>query len=372
MTAVGPRALLLAAAAVIAACASSEKPKPTPLEPLTAQIAGRQVWSARVDRIDFPLTIAVNNDVFMVAGRDGTVRALRATDGTEVWRGSAGALLTAGVGSDGRFAAVVTRDNELVVLEGGSVKWRARLASRVTTAPLVAGERVFVMGVDRAVQAFDALDGRRLWTLQRPGDPLTLLQRGVLAPFGDTLLAGQGSRLAGVDPLRGTVRWEVAVATPRGTNEVERLADLVGPAVRQGDRVCARAFQSAVGCVDALRGVLLWNRNTGGTEAVGGNAQIIVGADASSRVTAWKADSGEVAWTHERLLHRELSAPLVVGPTAVFGDVEGYVHFLSTVDGQTLLRLGTDGSAVVAPPVLAGTTILVATRAGGLFAFRPQ
>ena len=67
----------------------------------------------------------------------------------------------------------------------------------------MAGERVFVVGVDRVVHAFDALDGRRLWTLQRPGDALTLSQGGVLRPFKDTLLAGQGPRLAGVDPLKG-------------------------------------------------------------------------------------------------------------------------------------------------------------------------
>ena len=33
---------------------------------------------------------------------------------------------------------------------------------------------------------------------------------------------------------------------------------------------------------------------------------------------------------------------------------------------------GGDGSAIVGTPVLAGTTLLVATRGGGLFAFRPQ
>ena len=97
MIAAESRALLLAAAALVAACASSDKPKPAPLEPLTAQIAGRQVWSARIDRVDFPLTIAVSGDVFTVAGGDGVVRALRADDGAEVWRGSAGAPLTAGV-----------------------------------------------------------------------------------------------------------------------------------------------------------------------------------------------------------------------------------------------------------------------------------
>jgi outer membrane protein assembly factor BamB len=48
------------------------------------------------------------------------------------------------------------------------------------------------------------------------------------------------------------------------------------------------------------------------------------------------------------------------------------VHFLSRTDGQTLLRLPTDGSPVVAPPAVAGSTLLVATRNGGLFAFRPE
>ena len=56
----------------------------------------------------------------------------------------------------------------------------------------VAGERVFVMSVDRVVHAFDVLDGRRLWTLQRPGEALTLAQPGVLAAHKNTLVAGIG------------------------------------------------------------------------------------------------------------------------------------------------------------------------------------
>jgi hypothetical protein len=56
----------------------------------------------------------------------------------------------------------------------------------------------------------------------------------------------------------------------------------------------------------------------------------------------------------------------------IFGDAEGYAHFLSAATGATQLRLPTDGSAVVGTPVIAGTTVLVATRKGGLFAFRPN
>ena len=368
----------LCAALVLAACSGSPRPKPTPLEPLTPQIGGRLVWSQKVDSVQFPLLIAVNETassggVFTVAGTDGTVLALQADTGRELWRGTVGERLSAGVGSDGRFAAVVTRDNELVTLEAGRIAWRARLGAHVSTAPLVAGERVFVMSVDRVVQAFDAIDGRKLWTFQRPSEPLTLAKAGILAAYQDTLLAGQGPRLVGIDPLRGSLRWEVAVAAPRGTNEVERLADLLAPLVRIGGQtMCARAFQNAVGCVGAERGTLVWTRNVGGTEGVGGDAELIVGADGTDRVTAWRAATGDVAWTNDKLLYRNLSAPLVVGRTAIFGDSEGNLHFLAREDGHLLLRLTTDGSAIVAPPALSGKTVLVATRNGGLFAFRPE
>jgi len=72
------------------------------------------------------------------------------------------------------------------------------------------------------------------------------------------------------------------------------------------------------------------------------------------------------------LRHRGLSGFLVIARTVVVGDFEGQVHFLDRATGKTLLRLPTDGSAVVGTPVALGTTILVATKNGGLFAFRPE
>jgi len=359
------------AAALFAACAS-DRPPPKPLEPLEPKIAGRVVWGERVDGVNFPLTIAVRGNAFTVAGDDGTVLTLDSASGRTIWRAEIGEKLSAGVGSDGRYAAVVTRNGNLVVLDAGQMAWSKPLGVRVSSAPFVAGERVFVLAQDRSVHAFDVLDGRKLWTSKRPGDPLTLAQTGVLLAFGDTLLVGQGPRLAALDPLRGSVRWEVAVATPRGTNEVERLADLVGPSVRVGSSVCARAFQSAVGCVDAQRGALKWTKNVGGLHGIAGDEQVVVGADGSDRLSAWRTETGELAWSSERMLYRGLSAGASVGPTVVFGDSEGIVHWLARDTGDPLLRHPTDGSPVIAAPALAGTTLLVATRSGGLFAFRPD
>ncbi len=360
---------VMSAALVLAAC-SSDKPKPAALETFTPTLQARLAWTARVDSAKFPLAVAARNGQFTVAGSDGGVAVLRADNGQDVWRASAGASLSAGVGSDGRFVSVVTTGNEVVTMEAGRELWRQRLPARVVTAPFVAGERVFVMSVDRVVHAFDALNGRRLWLLQRPGDALTLAQAGVLSSYKNLLIVGQGPRMTAVDPLLGTVQWEVPLATPRGTNEVERLADLIGPAVRVGDRLCARAFQSSAGCLDATRGTLLWSKGSGGAQAVAADAERVVGADASDRISAWKAATGDVLWTNEKLLNRGLSGALIASNTVLFGDQEGYVHFLSAATGDMQQRLPTDGSPVIGTPVLLDGTVLVATRNGGLFAFR--
>lgn len=347
------------------------KNKPAVLETLTGPASGRVVWSTKGDDVTFPLSIATPGDRFVVASVDGTVRALAAADGRELWRGTAGAKLAAGVGSDGRFAAVVNRDNELVVLDNGAVVWKKALPTPVIAAPLVAGERVFALTLDRQVLAFDALDGRKIWELRRPGEPLTLAKAGVLMAYKDTLIVGQGARLAGIDPLKGQLRWEASVATPRGTNEVERLADLVGPAVRQGDVICARAFQSSVGCVNAERGSALWNRVVGGTNGIGADDQIVVAGDASDRMSAWKLANGDLAWSADQFQLRKLSAPVVLNKQIIVGDYEGQVHLLDRDTGKTRSRIATDGTPVAAITLL-GDTALVATRNGGLFAIKAE
>jgi hypothetical protein len=48
------------------------------------------------------------------------------------------------------------------------------------------------------------------------------------------------------------------------------------------------------------------------------------------------------------------------------------VHLLSREDGTFVNRLTTDGSAIVATPMLVGETLVVVTRTGTIFGFKPQ
>ena len=370
-------ALLFAALATGCSTLSSlnpfapDRPKPKDLEPIVAPIAVREAWRQSFGKVEFPLTMAVTGTTVTLATSDGTVLAFAAATGNTLWRTNVGAAISAGVGSDGTVSAVVTRDNNLVALDGAKIRWTKPLGVRVATAPLVAGGRIFVLGVDRSVHAFDAADGLKLWQVARPGDPLTLQQTGVITAFKDTLVVGQGPRMAGVDPNTSSLRWEAPLGSPRGANEVERLADLVGPVIRIGDLVCARSFQAAVGCIDAQLGNVAWTKTVGGTDAIAGDAEMLFGADASDRMTAWKTSTGDIVWTNESLMFRRLGAPGVIAQSVVYGDYDGTLHWFSRAKGESQARVSTDGNPITVPPVAVGDVLVVVTRGGGVFAFRP-
>ena len=348
------------------------KPQPAELQSVSGAVSARQAWVARVGKVDFPLDVNVSGATAFVASSDGVVVAIDTRTGGDIWRLNVGAAIAAGVGSDGKLAAVVTQGNEVVAVQDGRALWRQKLNAQVYTAPLVAGGRVFVLAADRSVNAFDGQTGRKLWAQQRPNEPLVLRQSGVMLAVGDTLVLGLAGRLAGMNPANGSIRWEAPIASPRGINDVERLVDLVGRVSRDGNIVCARAFQASVGCVDTARGSLLWTKPANGAQGIHGDDKLLFGTESDGTVQAWKRSDGDRAWSSDRLKYRNLSAPLVIGRSVAVGDFAGFVHLLSRTDGSMLNRLATDGSAIAAAPVLADKTLIAVTRNGGIYGFVPE
>jgi outer membrane assembly lipoprotein YfgL len=359
--------------AILGGCfGGSSKPQPAELQAVTALVSARQSWNTRVGQVNFPLEVSVFGNSVAVASGDGTVALLDAQTGRDVWRVALNTPVAAGVGTDGKVAALVTKANEVVALQDGRELWRQKLTAQAFTAPFVAGGRVFVLAADRSVNAFDGQTGRKLWAQQRPSEPLVLRQSGVMLAVGDTLVVGLAGRLAGLNPSNGSIRWEAPIASPRGINDVERLVDLVGRVSRDGDNVCARAFQASIGCVNAARGNLLWSKPANGVQGIHGDDRLLFGTEADGTVNAWRRSDGERAWSTDRLRHRSLTAPLVAGRSVVIGDFSGFIHLLSREDGSLLNRLPTDGSAIAAAPVLAGNTLIAVTHNGGVYGFKPE
>ena len=356
----------------LGACASFDKPKPEPLEANPAILAVKEVWRVNLGATASSLEMRPVGAMLWAAASQGDLSLIDAASGQVRARVSTGQTLSAGVGADKQFVAVVSRDNQLIVQSEQKELWRQKIPSLVVTAPLVAGERVFVLAADRTVYAFDAANGRKIWIQQRSGESLLLGQAGLLTAVGDTLLAAQGGRLLGLNPQNGSLRWDIQVASGRGVNEVERLADLVSGVSRVADSVCLRAFQYAVACVDARSGRSVWNKSASGASGIGGDAQTVFGTESDGKVIAWRRADGEKLWTNEKLRFRSVSGPTLAGGAVLLGDGDGNLHFLSPTDGKLLNRLSTDGSAIVSAPMWLASTWVVITQRGNVIGFRPQ
>ena len=128
-----------------------------------------------------------------------------------------------------------------------------------------------------------------------------LRQAGVLLAVGDTLVVGLSGRLVGLNPAQRQRRaGRRRSPSPRGTNDVERLVDLVGPRQPGRRRGLRAGLPGGVGCVDAARGTVLWTKPANGAEGVAGDDRLVFGTEIDGKVVAWRRDQRRARLEHRR------------------------------------------------------------------------
>lgn len=362
---------LVVLALFLSACSSTpDKPTPTALADFKPQLNVSKTWSAQLSPVAGPLSAQLSNSQLAIVATNGLVAVLNPDTGVEIWRLALNTPMAAGLGSDGNRLAVISQANELITLSQGKVLWRVKLPALSFTSPLVAGERVFVLTADRTVIAFDGASGQKLWSQQRAGDALVLKQSGILTSFQDNLLVGLSGRLVAMNPANGVAKWEVTVGSSRGTNEVERLVDLVSGVSRINNTLCARAFQTSVTCVDASKGANLWTRASQGHVGLTGSEAALFGTESDGKLMAWNRGGGQVLWQSDSLRFRGLTAPAAANGQLVVGDDLGWMHWLDASNGQTLARSQIDASGIAMPALRHEKTWVVITKSGLVQALR--
>ena len=361
----------------LVACSSTPtKPNPTALTDFKPQLSISKVWSLQIGPIspnsNAPLSHNITEGRMALVTGSGLVVLLDAETGAESWRLALNTPVAAGIGGDGQRFAVISQANELIAISNAKVLWRVKLPASAFTSPLVAGGRVFVLMADRTVMAFDGASGQRLWSQQRAGDPLVLKQAGVLTSFQDRLMVGLSGRLVAMNPANGVALSELSIGASRGTNEVERLVDLVAGVSRVNNVICARAFQTSVTCVDALKGSNLWTRSAQGHVGLGGSDALLFGAESDGKLVAWQRSSGQVAWQSEAFRFRGLSAPHWAAGQLVVGDSLGMAHWIDVSNGQTIGRIQVDASGIAMTPVRVGKNWVIVTQSGLVQALRAE
>lgn len=353
---------------------SGTAPKMAELVPIQTTIEARVAWKESLSKSEgYVFSPAVVGDSVYAAGAKGDV--VRLEGGSVRWKANAGIPLSGGVGSDGSRVIVGSPKGDIIAFDANDGKelWRAKVTSEVLAAPVVNRSLVVVRSGDNRLFAFDANDGKRKWVYQRQTPPLSL--RSFAAPLIDNnyvFVGFPGGKIVAVTVNNGAAAWEGTVALPKGTTELDRVADITAAPVLAGRMICAVAYQGRVACFDLNTGNLAWARDMSSSAGLAADNRYVYVSDDKGAVHALDLASGASIWKQDKLFLRQLSAPVARGRLVAVADVKGVLHLLSRDDGSFVARVTTDGTPVTAPLQVVDNKILLQTRGGAVMAVEAQ
>jgi len=374
----------------------SKAAEPAELVELSSPIAVRQVWSVDLgdgeDRRWLRQHPTLDGNRIYAVNDKGEVLALDSASGKNIWtanavevgakgskwkfwkREASEAGLTGSPGVGNGLVVVGGRNGEVVAFnaETGEKRWTAKVTSEVLSAPLVLANRVVVRSNDGRVFGLDPADGSRKWVFDRSLPTLSV--RGNATPVGANGLSYIGYDDGTLVALRdedGLRVWEQAIAEPDGRTELDRMADIDGEIVVDGDQIYAASYHDKVMAMSAANGQPMWTHDVGSYSGVALLSDKVLVTDKIGNIWALDRASGNSLWKQNVLENRQLTTPVVHGGYGVVGDLDGYLHWFKLDTGDVVGRVRVDNAALRGTPQVSADGLLYAvTNEGELAAYK--
>ncbi|MEB0042337.1 MULTISPECIES: outer membrane protein assembly factor BamB [unclassified Pseudomonas] len=372
-------AALLALALLAAGCSSNGKKElpPAELTDFKEEVVLQKQWSRSIGdgqgEIYNMLTPAIDGEHIYAADVKGVIMSLDRNTGDVVWKKDLDLPVSGAVGTGYGLIMLGTLKGEVVVLDAttGDIKWRAHATSEVLSAPATNGDVVVVQTQDDRVIGYDAVTGNQRWIYE--STPALLTLRGTGAPIVTNHLALAGlstGKVVALDTSNGVPIWEQRVAIPQGRSELDRVVDIDGGLLLSAGKLYVATYQGRVAALDLESGRILWQRDASSYSGVAQGFGSVYVSLANGTVQGIDERSTTALWSNDLLARRQLGAPEVFSSYVAVGDMEGYLHLLSQVDGRFVGREKIDSDGLRARPLVDGDTIYVFGNSGKLEALK--
>jgi outer membrane protein assembly factor BamB len=280
--------------------------------------------------------------------------------------------LSAGPGVGGGVVVFGTSNGTIVALdaETGEVLWNQPVGAEVLAPPVVSGDVIAFRTVDGRLNSASVADGSENWAILQSTPRLTL--RGNSAPIiaNRSVIAGfDNGRIAAYELEEGFGDWQIALATPTGTSEIERLVDVGVDLAVLGTTVYAASFQGRAAAIDVRTGDVYWERSLSSFTGIGVDSNSVYVTDDVSAVIALDRLTGTEVWRQQAMRLRDVSAAVRHRNSVVVGDYQGYVHWLNAADGSFAARTRVSSSQIWAKPLSVGALLFVQAEDGTIAAF---
>lgn len=350
---------------------------PAELVEFDETLAVEEVWDQGIgdsgEALRLGLRPASDGARIYAGAYDGRVEAYAVDSGDEQWEVDTDLPLSAGPAYADGMLAFGTSEGDLVLLDAsdGSEIWRRSVGSEVLAPPAMTAGIVVLRTVDGRLRGFTTSDGSTEWTVSQNMPALTL--RGNSSPVisGTTAISGfDNGRVGAYDIDSGEPAWEVAIASPTGRNELERLVDVADGIGVVGSDVYTASYQGRAVGIDLGSGNMIWQEELSSFAGLGVDVNNVYVATEDGTIVALGRRSGTELWRQPALARRDVTAPTRYEGSLVVGDFEGYLHWMSPEDGTFVARERIGGDRVTSAPIVVNRTLVAQTADGSIAAFR--
>ena len=337
----------------------NEKIKPSSLLSFEETVVVEKVWDFdnknRLNAGISPVTVpSVMGENVIIPSRNGVVTVLKLATGQIEERIELGLQLLSQIGvemdEDSFNFAFVSADGRLIFFNSNNkVLWSTQLNGIVRMAPKIGELGVIVRQEDNKVLAYDKVGGKLLWSISKRTMPLILHAQSDMRFVGDenkglaTIQKDLAVNLAGgelilLNSKTGSVLWEKRLAFPKGQNEVERIVDLLGAPVLDGQEICTSVYQTKLVCVDKGTGDIEWENPEKILSPGFFKSPHVAAVGLKDEVKLFNREENVEVWRNEELRFRDLSKPIIWDDSVWIIDSFGVLHGLSILDGNTISR----------------------------------
>jgi outer membrane protein assembly factor BamB len=148
------------------------------------------------------------------------------------------------------------------------------------------------------------------------------------------------------------------------------MSDVDGELAFRDGVLFAGSYRGQVVGFEALNARPLWNREMSVVTGLVLAGDAVLASDDRGNVWSLDQRTGSATWKQDALGYRWLSTPAVHGGYVAVGDVEGYVHWMSTEDGRFVARERMGKKSIKGSPVVVNDLLVVTSTDGEIAAYR--
>ncbi|UDG79401.1 Outer membrane protein assembly factor BamB [Candidatus Ecksteinia adelgidicola] len=329
------------------------------------------------------LCLDFQNNTVYAADRYGIIKAMDSNTGHEKWKinllnndrflfHKQSAMLAGGV---------TVSDNKLYVcseygivyalnISDGSIAWKSKVAGEAISRPVVSKRLVLIHTSNGQLQALYKSNGIIKWTISL--EQLSFSLRGESSPciaFDTVIVGSDTGKISAISLNHGQLIWDHRIASSKKITEVDNIHDIDTTPIIVKDIIYASAYNGNFTSLDFYSGQILWNRSLGLINDFIVLSHYIYLTDQNGNILAINTQDGHTIWKQKKLLHHNLTSPVIFHDYLITGDTKGYLYWISVRDGRFITKYKIDNSGFLSSPIAINDKLFIQARNGKIYAF---